>query len=67
MQPTQEHTTARNTFDNHNVKNSSNFYSTYDSLVDECSCTFCNSVNFDTQPCTTRLHSQPVENYLDTN
>ena len=65
MQPTQEHITGRNTFDNHNVKNSSNFNSTYNSLVDECSCIFCNSLNFDTQPCTTRLHSQPVENYLD--
>ena len=62
MQPTQDHTTGRNTFDKHSVKNSSKCYSKYDSLVNECSCTFCKCVNFDTQPCTARLHSQPVEN-----
>ena len=66
MQSTQEHITGRNTFDNQNVKNSSKFYNTYDSLVDKCLCKFCQDVQFDFQQCQTRLHSQPVEYYLDT-
>ena len=66
-QSTQEHITGRTTFENQNVKNSNKFSSMYDSLVDECSCKFCQCVQFDFKQCQTRLHSQPVEYRLDPN
>ena len=66
-QPSQQLGTGRPIFDNQIVKNSNEFYNAYDSLVDYCSRKFCQEIQFDSQQCQTRLHSQPVENNLDTN
>ena len=64
-QSNQGYNNGRGIIDMQSVKNF-NEISTYDTLVDDCSCNQCKNAQFDFQKCQTRSHSQAVEPF-DTN